>query len=157
LLDARHAALAEVVLERLARLPEWITQAEVTFSIYGERGSIDIVAWHPARKALLIIEIKSVVGDVGGLMRQVDRYRRLAREVARQRRWAPRTVSVWVVVEDNRTARRRLQEHRSIQRGAFPVDGHGIDRWLLAPDTDVAALSFMPVPHVATIRRHRTG
>jgi hypothetical protein len=37
----------------------------VTFSIYGERGSIDIVAWHPGRRALPIIE----PGGPGGRLR----------------------------------------------------------------------------------------
>src|SRR5687767_8027743 len=37
LIDARHAAVEEVVARRLERLPDWIFDPEVTFSIYGER------------------------------------------------------------------------------------------------------------------------
>jgi hypothetical protein len=100
----------------------------VTFSIYGERGSIDIVAWHPTRRALLVIEVRSAIGDVGALVRQVDRYRRLARKVAAERGWSPVSVGVWVVVADGRTARRRLAEHRSTLKRAFPADGHAMER-----------------------------
>ena len=41
---------------------------EVSFSIYGERGVIDILAWHPGRRALLIIELKTDIVDVNELV-----------------------------------------------------------------------------------------
>ena len=53
LIDARHAGMVETLVRRLASLPDWIAQPEVTFSIYGEHGSIDLVAWHPGRRAFL--------------------------------------------------------------------------------------------------------
>jgi transcriptional regulator with XRE-family HTH domain len=154
LLDARHAAMVEVIVGRLSALPSWIVETEVTFSIYGERGSIDIVAWHPGKHALLIIEVKTAIGDVGGLLRQVDRYRRLARDVARQRGWSPRVVSVWVVVADGRTARRRLSEHHTTLRGAFPADGHAMEHWLRDPQQAVSGLSFLPIPRFVGSGRH---
>jgi transcriptional regulator with XRE-family HTH domain len=155
LVDARHAGMVETLVRRLSSLPEWVVHPEVTFSIFGERGSIDIIAWHPRLRALLIIEVKSAIGDVGGLVRQVDRYRRLAREVARERGWLPSSVAVWVVVADGRTARRRLAEHHSTLRSAFPADGHTMERWLHAPGEGVRALSFLPFGHPAKARRHR--
>lgn len=123
LLDARHAGMTEALVRRLSSLPDWIVQPEVPFSIFGERGSIDIVAWHPTRRALLVIEVKGAIGDVGALVRQVDRYRRLARKVAAERGWSPVSVGVLVVVADGRTARRRLAEHRSTLKRAFPPTG----------------------------------
>jgi transcriptional regulator with XRE-family HTH domain len=156
LVDARHAALTETLVRRLSSLPEWIVQPEVTFSIRGERGAIDIVAWHPGRRALLIIEVKSAIGDIGGLVRQVDRYRRLAHDVARERGWSPVAVAVWVVVADGRTARRRLAEHRTTLRQAFPADGHSMEGWLHSPDRDLSGLSFLPFGHPMKFgRRHR--
>jgi transcriptional regulator with XRE-family HTH domain len=153
LLDARHAGIIETMVRRLSALPDWIVHPEVTFSIRGERGSIDILAWHPGRRALLIIEAKSGPADVGGLVRQVDRYRRLARDVARDRGWAPASVSVWVVVADGRTARRRLAEHRLTLKRAFPADGHSMEAWLRSPDHEVSALSFLPFSHPTRIGR----
>lgn len=32
---------------------------EVSFSIYGQRGVIDILAWHAATRSLLVIELKT--------------------------------------------------------------------------------------------------
>jgi transcriptional regulator with XRE-family HTH domain len=155
LLDADHAALTEVLVRRLSSLPAWIIHPEVTFSIFGERGSIDIIAWHPGRSALLIIEVKSAIGDVGGRVRQVDRYRRLARDIARERRWTPAVVAVWVVVADGRTARRRLAEHRATLRRAFPADGHMMEQWLHSPDRELSGLSFLPIPRLVSAgRRH---
>ena len=156
-LDADHAEIVEILVRKLNGLPSWLVETEVTFSIYGERGSIDIVAWHPGQRALLIIEIKTAIGDVGGLMRQVDRYRRLAREVARQRGWSPRTVSVWVVIAEGRTARRRLAEHRATLRGAFPADGHTMEHWLRDPDVGVSGLSFMSIPALVRSRQRIPG
>jgi transcriptional regulator with XRE-family HTH domain len=155
LVDARHAGMTESLVRRLSSLPEWIVQPEVTFSIFGERGSIDIVAWHPGRQALLIIEVKSAIDDVGGLIRQVDRYRRLARDVARQQGWSPVVVAIWVVVADGRTARRRLAEHLTMLRRAFPADGHTMEGWIHAPDRDVSGLSFMPFGHPMNVGRRR--
>jgi transcriptional regulator with XRE-family HTH domain len=155
LVDARHAGMTETLVRRMSALPAWIVQPEVTFSIYGERGSIDIVAWHPGRRGLLIIEVKTAIGDVGSLVRQVDRYRRLAREIARERDWSPACVAVWVVVADGRTARRRLAEHRTTLRKAFPADGHLMESWVHAPDRDLSGLSFLPFPHPLKVERRR--
>ena len=155
LIDARHAGMVETLVRRLANLPDWVVQPEVTFSIYGERGSINLIAWHPGRRALLIIEVKSAIGDVGGLVRQVDRYRRLARDIARDRRWSPAFVGVWLVIADGRTARRRFSEHETTLRRAFPADGHAIERWIHAPGRDVSALSFLPLGHPVKVGRRR--
>jgi transcriptional regulator with XRE-family HTH domain len=113
LLDAHHAAIVEHVLRRFAGLPDWITAPEVTYSIFGERGSIDIMAWHEGRRSLLIIEVKAALDNIGGLLRQVDRYRRLARDIVTTRGWVPSVIAVWVIVGDGRTARRRLDQLRA--------------------------------------------
>jgi transcriptional regulator with XRE-family HTH domain len=153
LIDARHAGMVETLVRRLTSLPEWIVQPEVTFSFFGERGSIDVIAWHPGRRAFLIIEVKSAIADVGGLVRQVDRYRRLARDIARDRRWSPAFIGVWVVVADGRTARRRFAEHETTLRRAFPADGHAMEGWVHRPERDVSGLSFLPFAHPMKVGR----
>ncbi|HVH18470.1 MAG TPA: helix-hairpin-helix domain-containing protein, partial [Myxococcota bacterium] len=45
LLDERHAAMVEAVMRRLVALG-WKVRAEVTFSSFGERGSIDVFGWN---------------------------------------------------------------------------------------------------------------
>ena len=56
LLSARHSALHESVARALAHdFPEWLMASEVSFAIWGERGIIDLLLWHPGRRALLIL------------------------------------------------------------------------------------------------------
>ena len=44
--NAAHAALHESIGRFLASLAGWTWLPEVTYAIYGERGVIDILAWH---------------------------------------------------------------------------------------------------------------
>jgi transcriptional regulator with XRE-family HTH domain len=150
LLNARHSALHELVARNLAQLPGWISEPEVSFAIYGERGVIDILAWHPARRALLVIELKTDIADVNELVGIVDRKRRLAEQVAKERGWDIGngvSTSVWVIVAPGRTNRRRVHAHQSMLRAAFPVDGRAIGRWLSDPVGAVRCLSFWPDAH----------
>jgi transcriptional regulator with XRE-family HTH domain len=62
-LNAAHASLHEAVSRWLAEHREWTCARELTFAIHGERGVIDIPAWHAAARSLLIIELRSVLAD----------------------------------------------------------------------------------------------
>ncbi len=84
---ARHAAMTERVVAELDRIPGWQWAAEPSFSAWGERGIIDVLAWHAGRRCLLVIELKTELVDPAALLAQVDRYRRLAPAVARERGW----------------------------------------------------------------------
>jgi transcriptional regulator with XRE-family HTH domain len=77
LLDARHAAIVREVVLRLAAAG-WETLPEHTFSIEGERGSVDVLGWLPARRALLVVEVKSEIADLQDTLSTMDRKRRLA-------------------------------------------------------------------------------
>jgi hypothetical protein len=46
LLDRGHARMHEAVARWLGDVGGWLVLPEVSFSRYGERGVIDIVAWH---------------------------------------------------------------------------------------------------------------
>jgi hypothetical protein len=122
----------------------WSVVPEASFSIYGERGSVDILAWHPGRHAVLVVEVKSRIVDVQGLLSAVDRKRRLARQIAAERGWKPHIVGVWLAVADGRTNRRRLGEHRRTFAAALPGDGRGLRSWLRDPTANAAFLSFLP-------------
>jgi transcriptional regulator with XRE-family HTH domain len=150
LLNSRHSALHEKVARSFAERPGWLAEPEVSFAIYGERGVIDILAWHPGRRALLVIELKTDIADVNELVGTIDRKRRLADKVARERGWDvdPRaTTSVWVIVAPGRTNRRRVHAHQAMLRAAFPLDGRAIGGWLRDPVGAVRCLSFWPDSH----------
>jgi hypothetical protein len=55
-LDEVHA-LVGGSLHRLLVTGGWLVQLEVTFSEYGERGSIDVLGWHPVARGLLVGEV----------------------------------------------------------------------------------------------------
>jgi hypothetical protein len=82
LLGARHSALADAVAAHLSGSPGWVLAPEVSFSIYGERGIIDILAFHRPTGSLLVIELKTAIVDVKELVGSVDRKRRLATRIA---------------------------------------------------------------------------
>jgi transcriptional regulator with XRE-family HTH domain len=142
LLNARHSQLHESVARSFLMLPHWIIEPEVSFSIYGERGVIDILAWHGASRCLLVIELKTLIVDVQALVGDVDRKRRLAREVARERGWDAATVSSWVIVTRDSTNERRIASHRTMLRAALPTDGRSMRGWLLKPAGAVRSLSM---------------
>ncbi len=141
--NAAHAAMQERIAEQFDALDGWQFAAEATFSVFGERGSIDVLAWHAARRALLVVELKTEVPDPSGLLTQVDRYRRLAGAPARDRGWNPRSVSCWVVIAETDMNRRMLARHRTLLRNAFPLDGRAMRTWLRDPGRPVQGLSFL--------------
>jgi len=144
LIDAAHAATVAAVLERL-RAWKWEALVEVSFAIWGERGSIDILAFHPPTGSLLVIELKTDLVDLSGLLTAVDRYRRLAPQLAERLGWNVRTVSTWVVFRDSATNRRRVAEHAGVLRTAFPLNGNQMRSWLAKPSGAVAGLSFIAI------------
>jgi len=142
LLNANHSRLHEAVARMFgADLPDWVLAPEVSFSVFGERGVIDILAWHPGRRALLLIELKTDITDVNELVGTCDRKRRLARTIALDRGWDPLTIGAWVIVSSTRTNRRRIDEHRHMLKAAFPGDGRTVVGWLRAPAGPIAAMS----------------
>ncbi len=153
LLNARHSAMHEAVARLFADLDGWTAEPEVSFSIFGERGVIDVLAWHPIRRILLVIELKTELVDVNDLMGSVDRKRRLALEIAHQRGWDPVSVSTWVVVADGTTNRRAVGTYSTTLRSKFPSDGSALAHWLCDPSGRIDALGFLPYVHGAPVRR----
>lgn len=158
LLDADHAALVERVGRLLTSLG-WEVPVEVSFNIRGERGSIDIVAFHPPTGALLVAEIKSVVPDVQATIVVLDRKARLGREIARERGWGPTMVGRLLVIGASRTARRRVAQHRTTFESAFPDRGVAVRRWLVDPSSNprFSGLKFLPIDQQVAARQRVTG
>jgi transcriptional regulator with XRE-family HTH domain len=155
LLDVAHARLVESVVARLEK-SRWEAVPEVSFNVAGERGSIDILAFHPPTGSLLVVEVKSVVPDIQAMLGSLDRKARLARGLAPGRDWTVTTVSRLLVIGEDRTARRRVAAFESTFRRAFPERGATLDGWLRSPDPSkpVAGLRFWSgAPH--TSARHR--
>lgn len=149
MMSRRHSALHESVTRAIgAAFPEWEIVPEVSFSIYGERGVIDLLMWHPGRRALLVIELKTDIVDVGEMLGTLDRKRRLAWQIAEDRGWLPLTVSAWIVVAGSRTNERRISEFQAMLRSAYAAGGRQMRAWLRDPVGSIAGLSTWPVAAV---------
>ena len=155
LLDATHASVTEATIELLRSLG-WDASTEVSFNIRGERGTIDILAFHAPSGSLLVVEIKSVVPDLQAMLGTLDRKVRLASEIARQRGWQVRTVSRLLVMPDDRTARRRIDQHRATFAVVLPARTVATRRWLRNPAGVLAGILFLSDVH-NTGARHRVG
>jgi transcriptional regulator with XRE-family HTH domain len=132
LIDARHAALVDVVLAELTA-HGWICVPEATFNVFGERGSVDVLAFHPATRVLLIVEVKTAIPEIGNLLAPLDRKRRLGPQLAAVQGWTVSSVARLLVVADTSTNRRRIAAHGATFRAAFPVRGCDARRWIASP------------------------
>jgi transcriptional regulator with XRE-family HTH domain len=162
LLNHEHSAMHESVARCLAASDGWRFAPEVSFSVFGERGVIDILAFHEPTGSLLVIELKTGIHDVNELVGSVDRKRRLARGIAAERGWRAHTVSVWIIVKAGAVNQRRVASHRAMLAPAFPVGGHAMRSWVRHPSREASALSFCSLatpsstrPRVAALRPPR--
>jgi transcriptional regulator with XRE-family HTH domain len=161
LLDEGHAA----AVEQTARLLigwHWEVSTEVTFAIYGERGSVDILARHQLTGVLLVVEVKTVVPDLQSMLAAHDRKARLAPAIARERSWPAGPVARLLVIVASRTARRRVAEHHATFATTYAKSSPAMRAWLRHPGRDpVAGLLFVPNTRHAVarhrIRRSRRG
>jgi transcriptional regulator with XRE-family HTH domain len=132
LLDAGHAAIGASVKRRLQRWG-WPVQVEVSFSRYGERGRIDLLAWHPLTGILLVVEIKTDLVNVQALLGSLDVKARLARHVAGSFGWRVTDVVPAIVFAEDRTTRNRLAGVAPLF-DRYAVRGRAATSWLRRPD-----------------------
>ena len=155
LLDGDHAALVEQVADKL-RGRGWEVAIEATFAVGGERGSVDVLGYHPARRVVVVVEVKTVVPDMQAMLSSLDRKGRLAGRIAGARGWSPRTVGRVLVFSDTRTSRRRVELHEATFRAAFPSRSVAVKRWIGDPDPErpFSGLWFLS-PDRGVSARHR--
>jgi transcriptional regulator with XRE-family HTH domain len=156
LLDEAHAGLVETIVDLLRR-NGWTIAIEVSFAVWGERGSIDVLAWHAPTGILLIIEVKSVVPDSQATLHGLDRMVRLAPGLAADRGWAVRSVARLLVVSATATSRRRVARLAATYDAAFPARGTELHRWLRRPVGSVSGLVFVSYATGGDVRRRRPG
>ncbi len=146
LLDEGHASLVGVVTELLRR-SGWLVRIEVSYSIYGERGSIDILAFHRKTAVLLAVEVKTELTNVEETLRKHDEKARLGLSVARnQLEWKPSGVARLLVLPDLSTPRRHVERQKAVMASAYPMRGIEARRWLSSPTEGSSALVFLTVP-----------
>lgn len=157
LIDAGHALLQEYWKRRLERWG-WIVRAEVSFNRYGDRGRMDLLAFHPAAGTLLVIEIKTVLWDLQALLGSLDVKVRNARYVAADVGWPVRHIVPVVIVAGSTTSRRVVAAHESLF-ASFELRGRAAIGWARNPHghRPRGALIFTKLPDVARRDARRAG
>ncbi|HEY8869451.1 MAG TPA: helix-turn-helix transcriptional regulator [Candidatus Limnocylindrales bacterium] len=153
LLDERHSRLVERAAEVLVACG-WEVRPEVSFAVFGERGSIDLLAWHETSRALLMIEVKTVLASLEEMLRRFDVKVRLAPAiVADLLGWRPTTVGNLLILPETTSARRRVADHPTLFAARFPDPGRAVRGWLAKPIGSLSAIWYLPiVPTVGAMR-----
>jgi transcriptional regulator with XRE-family HTH domain len=132
LIDSTHAGIQDAAAGRLRRAA-WDVHAEVAFNHYGDRGSCDLVAWHAATRTLLVVEVKSRIGNLQDLLRRLDLKVRLGRQLAAQLGLgAPSSVIRALVLAESHGSRSIVAAHPDLFAG-FDLRGRTALRWLARP------------------------
>lgn len=132
LLDEGHARLVDQLVAWL-RARGWEVAVEVSFNEFGERGSIDVLAFHPRTRSLAVFEVKSVTPDMQAMLSSLDRKARLGRPIAKTRGWTAAAVAKILVLDDTSTNRRRLARFGATVSAALPAGTWEIRHWLETP------------------------
>ena len=158
LIDAAHAAIQQFVAESLTSLG-WVVRVEVSFNHYGDRGRVDILAFHRLLRILLVVEIKSGLGDLQETLGRLDVKVRLGPIIARDCGWIDvMAVVPTLVIGDSRLGRRTISSHAALFE-RYGLRGRAAWAWLRRPtsSTPSGLLWFAngPNSHQASISRGR--
>lgn len=158
LLDERHAALVDVSVGHLVR-HRWATGVEVTYAIFGERGSIDVLGGHVLHRAMVVEEIKADIVRMDDTIRKVDEKVRLVRRsIGRDHfGWQPDHVGRVLVLPDTDRARRQVRAHAATLDAAFPSRGAEVRAWLRSPVGPMAGILFVANISRGSATRSRVG
>ena len=137
LVDRGHAALVDHVVAAL-RADGWVTRVEVTFNHFGERGVADFIAWHPQERILLIVEVKTRIGDIQATASTFERKVRILPEaLLAEAGWRPRTVARLLVIAETHANRTVTRDHPAIFDAIWPARTTETRRWLRRPSISV--------------------
>src|SRR5688500_5483761 len=156
LLDADHSALAAIWTDRLEK-HGWIVRSEVSFNRYGDRGRIDLLAYHSVERVLLVIEIKTLLVDAQALLGSLDVKTRVVPFVAREMGWQPRHVVQAIVLLDGTTQRRHVAVLDPLF-SRYSLRGRDAVAWLRRPSgTPTGIFTFTELPSNAGSDVRRAG
>ena len=160
LLDDEHAAIIEYIASVLAA-EGWQVGVEPSFNVYGERGRMDLLAFHPATGTLLVVEVKTEITDLQALFGSLSTKERLAPSLASARGWEVQRVATLIAVADVDRNRRIIRAHGTLFRG-FERHGARVRAWMHRPREGarslllyVGAASVDRTRWIATKRRVR--
>lgn len=141
LLDEEHAAIVEALAAAFRR-DGWRVEPEASYSEYGERGRVDLLAVHPATHIFAAVEVKTELADLQDLLGGLSVKARLAPRVARRLGWDGRRVVTVLAVAATAVNRSVVRSHptlfgpfarRWLRAAALPgFDGDRVLLWIPA-------------------------
>jgi len=120
--DAGHSRCVAHVQRRL-EAGGWLVRREVEVVHARSHGWIDVMAFQPASRVLLVIEVKTEVHDLGRIERTLGWYSREVWTAARRLGWQPRAARPWLLVLATDVNEERLRDNRALLAQSFPNRG----------------------------------
>jgi transcriptional regulator with XRE-family HTH domain len=144
LIDEEHARLVGEISRRLLAAG-WQVAVEVTYSEFGERGSVDVLAARRDALAMVVIEVKSELTAIEATLRKLDEKVRIVwRSLGRERfGYSPRYIGRLLVLPSTNVARRRVSGSADVLDVSFPDRSGRVRNWLRAPAGDLAGIQFV--------------
>jgi transcriptional regulator with XRE-family HTH domain len=117
--DLVHARCSAYVDTRM-RNGGWDTRRELEIAGPRSHGWIDVLAYEPRSRTLVIIEVKTRLDDVGAVERQVSWYEREVPRLARSQGWRPRRTLTWLLCLASDEVEKQVAVHRTLLSSVFP-------------------------------------
>jgi transcriptional regulator with XRE-family HTH domain len=131
--DAAHAICSAYVQRRL-EAGGWEVAREVRIEDGRYIGWIDLLAFHPPTRTLLVIEVKTRIDDIGAIERSIDWHARGARRAAERQGWQPERIGAWVLALATDEVENELHRNRVVWDSGFPRRARGLAEDLVAPE-----------------------
>jgi len=142
LVDARHARVVRAVVALLG--DDWQVVVEYTFNHYGDRGSVDVMAWKAAKQAIILVEVKSELDSLEAVLRSMDvKLRVVPGLVLREKGWCAKAIGSVLVLPDESTSRRAVDRLSPVFDVALPSRTVAVRRWLRNPVGPVRGIWFL--------------
>jgi transcriptional regulator with XRE-family HTH domain len=116
--DLVHARCSAYVDRRLVG-HGWSIARELEVFAGRSHGWIDLLAFDPRSRTLVIVEIKTRLDDIGGMERQIAWYEREALGLARSLGWLPERRLAWLLLLASDEVERQISLHRDILGRSF--------------------------------------
>jgi len=143
LIDRRHALIQNEVTRLLLSLG-WDLGTEKSFNHFGDRGSVDVLAWRANAGALLIVEIKTEIASLEETLRVLDMKARVVPGLVRRAgEWRPRVVGAVLVLPDATAHRDLVARHSATVGASLPARTLAIRSWLAEPAGPIRGIWFL--------------
>jgi transcriptional regulator with XRE-family HTH domain len=117
--DSVHARCSGYA-DRRFRGSGWMTRREVEVVHGRSHGWIDLLAYHPVTRVLVIVEVKTRIEDIGAIERQLGWYERSALAVAAPYGWRPTRITSWLLLLASDEVDSAVRTNREVLSAGFP-------------------------------------